>query len=268
VELDLLAGAGTLALRSAAEVRGDFIFTAGQVNLDGTVAGSVLGSAGDYSKTGTVRGTEDVTLGEPAPAVVEEESARDQVLDQVQRYLGILAVGALLIWLVPRLVLPAAARLRERPALSLGVGALGLVGFVPLLLALLLAIVLCAIPLGMLGLGRVVGALVFAGLLGSASLTFLLILVLLFIAATVVGLPLGRLILDALGQPDRGRYAELAVGALVIVALTAIPIVGWPLQLVVTLLGLGALLMWLWQIWRGRSAPGPLPGDSAAAAAA
>jgi len=244
VQLDLLAGAGTLTLHRDARVGGDLIFSAGQMTLDGNVAGGVLGSASTYTKTGTITGAEDVriTVSQPAPA----PRTGQRLLGQLQRYLGILLVGALLLAVVPRFVLPAAARLRERPLASLGFGVLGVVVFLPALVALFVGMVLIAIPLGMLGLGRVVLAVVVGVLVGSAALSFAFMLVLLFIAAVVVGLTLGQVSFERAGVHVTGAtYLALAFGTLLIVVLTALPVVGWLVQLAVVCTGLGALLLTL-----------------------
>lgn len=257
VQLDLLAGAGTLTLASPSRVSGDLIFSAGQMTLDGTVTGSVLGSTGSYTKRGTVGGVEEVEISTtqtapppPAPTV------GGTVLHHLQRYIGMLAAGGLLLWLTPRLVRAAAARITERPLPTIGIGALGFVGFFPLLLALFIAMIFAAIGLGLLGMGRLIAVTVFGVLIGSASLSFVFVLVLLFVAAAVVGLAVGQFALDRAGTMSaQGPFVALMLGALAIVLLTAIPIVGWVLNAVVVLFGLGALLAAAWRLRRPATPP-------------
>jgi hypothetical protein len=248
VALDLLAAAGTLTVSPAAKVGGDLLFTAGRMALDGAVEGSVLGSAQAYTKGGTVGGSEQVTLNQPQSRPAPTPTISSRLLGEVQRYLGIILVGVLLLWLAPRLLQPVATRLLERPLPSLGVGALSFVGFFALIVALLIAMVLVAIPLGALGLGRVVVALVLGVFLGTGVLSYLFMLVLLFVAAAVVGLTIGRLVLAGVKVPwAQGPYVALMLGVFVVVALTAIPILGGVLNAIVVLFGLGALVLVLWQ---------------------
>lgn len=254
VQLDVLAGAGTLTITSASRLNGDLVFSGGQVALDGNVAGSVLGSAQSYTKRGTIGGVEEVGIqvAEDAPPP-EPRSVGDVVVHHLQRYIGIIAAGALLLWLAPRLVRSAARWIEQRPLPTFGLGALGFVGFVPLLLALFVAMIFAAIGLGVLGMGRLVTVVVLGVLLGSASLSFVFVLVLLFVAAAVVGLTVGQLALERAGRTPEtagGPFIALLIGALAIVLLTAIPVVGWVLNAVVGLFGLGALLAAGWRLWR------------------
>lgn len=249
---DLLVAAGTLDLTSTARVGGDVIFTAGRAALEGAVQGSALGSSGAYTRGGTIGGSEDVTLREARVREAEPPSATDRFLGQVRRYLSIVLVGALLLWLMPRLIQPAATRLRERPLTSLGVGALTFAGFFVVILALFIAMVLLAIPLGLLGLGRLVVTMVAGVLLGMGVLAYVFVAILLFVAAAVVGLALGRLLLQQAGRyRDAGwarrPYVALLLGVLIVVVLTALPLVGGILNAIVVLLGLGALAIVVWQ---------------------
>lgn len=58
-------GAGQATIDRGARIGGDLIFGAGRMTMDGTVAGSVLGSTGSYTKGGSVAGTEQVNVGQP-----------------------------------------------------------------------------------------------------------------------------------------------------------------------------------------------------------
>jgi hypothetical protein len=237
---DLVLGAGQVTVASGAEVGGDLIFGAGRMTMDGAVAGSVLGATGNYTRGGSVAGGEKVSVQQPeeqAPTVA------DRVLDRVRRYLSILVVGLLLLWLAPRLLRGAADAVRNRPLVSFGVGILGLVGVVVLLVLVIVFTVLLAVVLGLLGLGSLTGVVVFAGILVAALITFLLLVAVAFGAQATVGLALGRLLLrgDAPSLPR--AFGALALGVLVIVLVSAIPLVGGGLEALLVLLGLGALVL-------------------------
>ncbi len=212
--------------------------------MSGTVDGSVLGSAQSYTQTGSVGGSREVNISQPKTRQAPAPTAASRLLDQVQRYLGILLVGALCLWAAPKFSQSVAARLREGPLASLGFGALGVVGLLALLIGLFIGMIVLAVPLGLLGFGRLVVALVLGVLLGSAALSYLFVLVALFLAAAIVGLTLGQLILERVApQTARTPYAALPLGLVIVVALTAIPVVGALLDVAVVLLGLGAIIL-------------------------
>ena len=238
---DVLLGAGQATVTSEAEIGGDLIFGAGRMQMDGTVAGSVLGSTGNYARGGSVSGTERVNLAEPDEA--QEPTLADRVLDTVRRYVSILVIGVLLLWLLPRMFRDAAEVARERPLVSFGVGFLGFVGVIVALVLVILVTVLAAVVLALLGLGSLAGVTVFGGLLVAAIIVFLLVLAFAFVAPATVGLALGRLVVRGEGRSFPASLGALALGVLVVALVAAIPIVGGWLGALLALLGLGALLL-------------------------
>jgi cytoskeletal protein CcmA (bactofilin family) len=266
VQLDVLAGAGTLRVGSGARLNGDLIFSAGQVSLNGAVEGSVLGSAQMYTKGGTVAGTEEVTLTPSQPVVEERQTFGDRVLDQLQRYASIVLVGALLLWAAPGLIESATSRIRERPLPTFGVGVLGVVGFVPGVLALLIAMVLIAVPLGLLGLGRLVAVVVLGTLTGSAAMSLAFAVLLWFVSVVVAGVAIGQFTFERTNlEPAGGRYLALLLGVAGVVVVTAIPYVGWWINATAVAFGLGALIATVWRRVRTR---GVIPTAASPAAGA
>jgi cytoskeletal protein CcmA (bactofilin family) len=236
---DLLVGAGQATVASGAQVGGDLVFGAGQVQMDGTVAGSVLGSTGNYSRGGSVAGSERVTMQEPE----EAPTLAERILDLLRRYASVLVVGLLLLLLAPRMLRGAADAVRGRPLVAFGLGILAVIGVVVALVLVILVTVLLAIALGLLGLGSLTGATVFAGILAVGVLAFLSFLAVTFGAPAAVGLGLGRLLFREDGASLARAFAALALGLLVVVLISAIPLVGGWVQLLLVLLGLGALLL-------------------------
>lgn len=202
------------------------------------------------------------------------------VVARLRELVTLLLLGALLLWLLPRWLYRAADALRDQPLLALGWGLLvwllgfvvaGLVAFVIVLLAILLGIVtLGGLAFAVLGIGF--------SLLGLAFTIFWLSVA--YLSKVVVAYLVGRWIVDALtrreepriepeapaGEPgaeplppreERRRTPAqdgwaLVVGVLIYVLLRAIPILGWLIGAVVTLFGLGAILMALRDWWRER----------------
>ncbi len=254
---DLLVAGGDVVVAAPGRVGEDLIFATGAMTLDGDVSGSVLGSTGEYVSRGFVGGAERVRIQQPEPET--PPTLAERVLDQVQRYIGVVAIGALVLVLLPGLLRSAADSARRRLPLSLGVGVLGAVGYVLGLFLVILVTVLVAVLLGLLGLGSLVATVVFAGLLAAAVLSFAFFLVVVFVAHAVVGLAIGRPLFTRGDDSSTGReLAGLALGTLVVVVLTALPYVGGPAALLIVLLGLGAVLV------AQRRRPAPAPGQSGA----
>ena len=238
---DVLVTGGTVIIAEGAEVGGDLVFSGGQMTVDGRVDGDVLGGAGNYSRDGSIGGSEQVSSGRPEAG---PPSFGDRVLGAVRRYVAVLAVGALLLWLAPRLLRGSAVQARAGPLPSLGVGALGALGYVVLVIVILLAAVLLAIVVGLLGLGSLAATIGIAALLAIAVVTFGFAIVTAFIADAIVGLVAGGLLWRSNDDGARGRdIAALALGVALIVIVTAIPILGGIIKLLVVLVGLGALLL-------------------------
>jgi hypothetical protein len=258
VTRDLVAGAGTLNISAPARIGGDLIFGAGETNLAGTVAGGVLGSTGTYTKTGSIGGTERVELSQQRER--REASLLSRLLDQVRRYLSIILFGGLLLWLAPRLFHRAASQLQERPLPSFGIGIVAAISVLVILVLLFIAMLVLSIPLGILGFGRLVLTAILAAFLGGGILTFLFLLVILFVANAVVGYVIGRLLLSRTGDASLDRAAwALLLGVLIVVVLTALPVVGGILNVISVLFGLGAIVIAVWR-WR---APQPDIGRAA-----
>ena len=238
---DVALGAGQATVASGAQIGGDLIFGAGRMQMDGAVAGSVLGSTGNYTRGGSVGGSERVNIGQPEEK--QEPTLADRALDTLRRYVSILVIGVLLLWLLPRVIRGAADAARGRPLVSFGVGILGFIGVIVALVLVVLVTVLVAIALGLLGLGSLTGVTVFGGILVAAIIVFLFVLAVAFAAPATVGLALGRLLFRGEGRSFLGGLGALAFGVLVVVLVAVIPVAGGWLEALLVLLGLGALLL-------------------------
>ena len=193
-----MLGVGQATVTSEAQIGGDLIFGAGRMQMDGTVAGSVLGSTGNYTGDGSVSGSERVNIQQPEQA--REPTLADRAVDALRRYVSLLVIGVLLLWLLPWVLRGAAEAARRRTLVSLGVGLLGFLAVIVALVLVVLATVLVAVVLGLLGLGSLAGVTVFGGLLVAAIIVFLFVLAVAFAAQATVGLALGRLLLRGEGR--------------------------------------------------------------------
>lgn len=255
---DLMLAGGQATIAASGSVGEDVIATAGQLVIAGTVAGSVEGGAGTYERSGTVSGSENVAVGQQAEA---EEDERDDnpILDALRHYVLVVLVGALALWLFPRLTRAAAEAIRRRPLASFGVGLLTALGWVLGVIAVVLVIVLAAIVFGLISFGELAALIAFAGFVLILVATFVLFIIVSYLAEAVVGLAMASFI----GRREGSRWLELgllAAGAAVAVFLTSLPVVGGPIKLVMVILGLGSLALASWTGWRARRVARPPPG--------
>ncbi|WP_344118835.1 hypothetical protein [Kocuria aegyptia] len=181
---------------------------------------------------------------------VEEEPAGPAgplalLIAGLRRFVTLFLAGLLALWLLPRTVAGAAGTLRSRPWLSLGWGALTIVGTAVAVVAVLVVAVLLAVALGWLTLAGLAAAAVVTGVVLDLVLVLGLVLAVALLAPVVVGLTAGGLLLRDRAPAGFGRRAfALALGLLVYVLLRAVPFLGPVVALLVALLGVGALVVW------------------------
>jgi cytoskeletal protein CcmA (bactofilin family) len=208
-------------------------------------------SASEWSvPTGIVAGV--VTHHMPEiEAKVEEEVVVSPAMLAVNWFLGhlrrlvtLLLAGLLIVWAIPGWVEKATGALRTKPLPSLGWGVVSIAAFIFALLIILIVTILVAVVLGVITLGDLAGTTAWTGILTMALLAFFFSIAVTYVTKIVVSFLGGRLILASL-KPDwaEGRIWPLVVGVVLFVIVTAIPILGWLVNLAVVLLGLGAL--WL-----------------------
>lgn len=205
----------------------------------------------------------EVTRSERPVEEEEEETYTfaDAVLESLRSFVALLLVGLLLVWIAPNWIRRRAGTVLERPLASLGWGVLGLVAFLVLATAILLATIVLALIFGLLTLGALVAPIVGLGLLAEAVLGVTFWLSTSYLAQVIVSFLAGVFLLEAV-RSDRGsgRVLPLVVGLILYVILRAIPVLGLIVGLAVVLLGLGALFHWVWTKLRRSSAAPPPAG--------
>ncbi len=258
---DLAAAGGQVTVSPSATVGEDMLATAGRLTVDGAVTGNLTASTGQYEKTGTVGGTEDVRItsqgAQPVP-VAPEQTVTDRVIDAIQHFLVVLLAGGLLLWLAPRAYTATKEAIQRRPLPAAGLGLLGLVGYVLVLIAILIAMIVLAVIFGIVGFDDLVGLDVLGGIVAMLGVTLGFVVVCAYIADAIVGAAVAGLLMRGQTSTTRAReFGVLAVGAAAVVVLSAIPVIGPWVKLVVIVLGLGAVLLTWWST-RRPAAPPPL----------
>ncbi len=186
------------------------------------------------------------------PAISSDEVV-EILLNCVRALISFLLVGGLALWLLPKMFQGSVSQLRSRPLASTGFGALVFVnGF---LLTLLLAAVIVGIGLGLRALTLTslawgFWAVTFSGL-GLAFSLFVVSLV--WLSKAIVAMLVGVLILERIyPRALEYRASALVLGLLIYLVLCPIPVLGWVIALIVTLLGLGAMFLSVRELlWTG-----------------
>ncbi len=170
----------------------------------------------------------------------------------------VLLVGLALLRFAPRFLQGSADRVRSQPLQSSGVGVVVVLGYLGIVIALVVAMVLVGVAFGRLDFGALVALDVVGTLVAGAGLTFLLVGFSTFVADAVVGLAVGRLVAVSEKSPW-ATSIQLAVGAALVVVLTSFPAVGGLVKLLVILVALGAVWTVALDLRRGRLVAVPPP---------
>lgn len=171
-------------------------------------------------------------------------------------FIALLIVGALVLWLLPDATRRVTDTLQAKPWPSLGWGCLTeIVVLVGVPLAVIVVIVLALIA-GLVTLGQLAGTVMSLGLTAVSLLTVSFSFVAVYVTKVVVAFLVGRLILKRV-QPSWAErwFWPLLLGVILFVILRAIPFVGALISFVVTLIGLGAIVLGLRDYWRQRRLP-------------
>ncbi len=191
---------------------------------------------------------------ENRPAVTETASQKigKWALSLLRTLITLLLLGLFLLWLVPGFVRGLASKLEAKPWPSLGLGVVAFAAFFFLILLILFVMIVGAIIFGILTLGGLSGIIVWVGILALFALIVGFVLAASFLTKIAFGASLGRWILARMQPPlAEHRYWPMVVGVtltVLVIGLLSFPLIpgalGWLLNLVVVLFGLGAI--WLW----------------------
>lgn len=177
-------------------------------------------------------------------AISTPQASSAYVLDRLQRFGALVLVGWLLLRFLPGWTQTLAATVQARPLPSLGWGAVTIITvgltaiaivIVTMLMMLLLALILPNLILPVFGIGTLANLALLIGF-GIVSS---------FVPQIVLSFLGGRWLLQKLRPNTTStNFVTLVLGLLAFVILTAIPILGGILNLIVVLLGLGAVWVW------------------------
>ena len=235
-----------LTLGEGASIGGDLEYTA---NQEADIPSGVVSGQTDFE--------------EYVPRERPEQRRRSPVLrwlwNQAQRFLGLIVVGGLMMWLVPGWTRKMANNIESKPLPSLGWGFVAIAAFVVALLVLILATGLGAAVLGLVTFGELLGRVIALGGIAVSTLTFGFSITWAYVTKVIVALLLGMLIFRLLKSDlADNRWVPVLLGIVLFVPITAVPIIGWLIAFVAIVFGLGAI--WIWGLEKVRATePAPAP---------
>jgi hypothetical protein len=233
-----------LTVDQGATIEGDLDYTA---NFEGDVPDEAVAGEIDFNEY-VPKGEEKRT---PSPAA----RAARWSFRQLRRLVTLLLVGALMMWVVPDWMRSLAGNVEEKPLPSLGWGVVAIAAFGVLMVLLVLVSVVLTLLFGVVTLGGLAGRFAVLGGIVTTTTGFSFSLVWRYVTSIVIALLLGQLVFRALSSPaEKNRWWPMVLGVLIIVVVTAVPILGWLAKLAVVLLGLGAIWIWGLRTLRGQRA--------------
>lgn len=168
------------------------------------------------------------------------------VIQLLRRFITLLVITVLLVWLVPIVIPRAAEKLKEKPWPSLGWGCLAEIVFFVAMPVIFILIIGIGLFLGLLTLGGLQGYFIGIGLLLQALAVAVFAIVTSYVTKIIVSYFVGSWLWEkAKFKPADNVIWPTLVGLVVFVVVRSIPILGWFIGWAVTLFGLGALLLWL-----------------------
>lgn len=173
------------------------------------------------------------------------ELAVTGLLDMFRNMVTLLLIGLALVWLLPRFMQKSAEQARIAPLAAFGWGIVSWAAFFFSITLIIIAMLVGGIAFGILTLNTLSTAIIWTGVLAMFLLILGFVLSVTFLSKIIVALMGGRLILSRV-KPEwaEHRVWPLAVGVVIFAILAAIPIFGGFFNIIVILLGLGAL--WLY----------------------
>jgi len=185
----------------------------------------------------------------PTPA----ERALNAGLDVIRTIATLIIAGLFLGWLFPYFMGKLDAKIQQKPLPSLGWGLVAYAAFFFGVLVLIFAIVLGAVVFGLLTLGGLSATVIVSGLLVLFGVSVAFALLTGFVTKVAVSLLVGKLILQKLNPTlSNNKFWPLALGVTLFALLQAIPVLGALTEIVVVLLGLGAVWLLSAEWWKNR----------------
>ncbi|HMB44913.1 MAG TPA: hypothetical protein VKL21_03730 [Candidatus Methanoperedens sp.] len=258
---NVLTFTGQFVLEKNARIARDLTLGAGNAVIDGTVNGNINGGATDLEMSGSVKGNVTVEIdnnikifpdaiiggnleykaphqGEISGIVsgkttyketpVKKEDIKSKIEGEILGYLWLLLIGIVSLLLAPELTQKNSDMVTVKPLRNLLFGLLFLI--ITPIVAVLLLITIIGIPLSLI--------------------IFIIYVIILYISRIYVGFRAGQYVLKKLKIETRSRGLTMASGLLILIIGMNLPIIGIFIHFAVLLLGLGAIALTEYDIYR------------------
>jgi cytoskeletal protein CcmA (bactofilin family) len=258
---NVLAFTGQFLLEKNARIARDLTLGAGNAVIDGTVNGNINAGATDLEMSGAVKGNVTVKIdnnikifpgatiggdleyeaprrGEISGIVsgkttyretpVKKGDLQSKIEGEIIGYLWLLLIGIVSLILAPELTQKNSDMVTVKPLRNLLYGLLLLI-IIPIVVVLLL-ITIIGIPLSLM--------------------IFIIYVISLYISRIYVGFRVGQYVLEKLKIETRSRALTMASGLLILLIGINLPIIGIFIHFAVLLLGLGAIALTEYDIYR------------------
>jgi hypothetical protein len=179
----------------------------------------------------------------PTPSVAA--TAGRWFLRQFRRLVTLLLIGALMMWVVPDWTQKLAKTVETRTLPSLGWGVVAVAAFGVLMVLLIITTVVLTVFFGVVTLGGLAGRFATLGGIVTTATGFSFGLLWRYVTSIVIAVLLGQLIFRAFkSAAEQNRWWPMVLGVVILVIITAVPVLGWLARLGIVLFGLGAI--WIW----------------------
>ncbi len=259
---NVLVFSGNLISGKETSIGRDLTIGAGSAVIDGTVKGNITGGAGNVELAGTTIGNVNLTVDNnlklspgakidgnldytsPKHAEIsgivngkttyiekpaKEKGTESRITGEILGYLWLLLIGILCFTLAPQVSQKISENVPVNPFKNLLWGILFLI--VTPILAIILLITIIGIPLSLI---------LMAGYI-----------VEIYVSRIFVGYWIGQYILKKLNRETKHRVLVLALGLLAVFIGINLPILGTFVHFVIIILGLGAIVLTEYEIYRG-----------------
>jgi hypothetical protein len=228
---------GGLTLDTGAKIEGDLSYTA---NAEAVLPGDAVAGDVDFNRyVPTETGVER----RPTPSVAA--TAGRWFLRQFRRLVTLLLIGALMMWVVPDWTQKLAKTVETRTLPSLGWGVVAVAAFGVLMVLLIITTVVLTVFFGVVTLGGLAGRFATLGGIVTTATGFSFGLLWRYVTSIVIAVLLGQLIFRAFkSAAEQNRWWPMVLGVVILVIITAVPVLGWLARLGIVLFGLGAI--WIW----------------------
>ena len=226
---------GGLTIDPGAKIGGNLSYTSSRVvNIpSGVVSGEVTRHVPAPPTTGEKA---------PPPPPTPEEQIGSWFIRLLRSLATLYIMGFLFSWLAPNLLENGVSALRIKPWQSLLWGIVAYFAFFFVLFVVVVIFIILVVFLAAITLGDLAFTTVGAGVVAVSSLLLMFKVSISYLAKIVVSLLVGRWLLSRF-NPELGshRFWPLVLGIFLFVLIWSIPFIGWLVNIVVILFGLGAL---------------------------